>query len=364
MDESQTIAKPGAGGSRRVLFMLVAFTLAIAIPLTLVEICLRLTGPKRVHGIVVPDPVLHHAHEPGSMVRVESITREFGGFEMAFDEDGCRVDPKSAATMHGSEPMRIAVLGDSFVEAAQLPCERSFVGQLEAALRGRAWVRNYGVSSFSPVLELLQWRTKTSAWKPTHVILMLYWNDVDRSGEVADADYLEKAVRDTGGEITAIPGEVNPVMSVLNHLHLKWEITRAFKTAKFRLDSMRSGTKTETDGTFAEPNPHMGDPTAGLILKLKAEVEQSGAKFILTAVPSKGRHLGHIQSEEPEFADKVKAWAAASALDYIDITPPFRAKDGKSLFFKEDIHFNPAGHEAVARILIDSFAQKDLLLAR
>ena len=363
MDGTQSIVKPAAGRTRRKMFALMALMLAAGIPLTLAEICLRLTGPKRVHGIVAPDPVLHHSHEPGSVVRLESITQEFGGFDMAFDADGCRVDPKFEVT-HGSEPLRIAVMGDSFVEAAQLPCERSFVGRLESALRGRAWVRNYGVSSYSPALELLQWRTRVTAWKPTHVILMLYWNDVDRSGEVADADYLEKAVRDASGEITAIPGEVNPMMSVLNQLHLKWEITRAFKTAKFRLASMRSGATTETDGAFAEPNPDMGDPTAGLLMKLKTEVEQSGAKFILTAVPSKGRHLGHIQSDAPEFADKVKVWAAASSITYIDLTPPFRMKRGKPLFFKEDIHFNPDGHEAVAQILIDSFGQKEHLLAR
>lgn len=353
MGEAQTNVTVQVSQSRRVLFMLVAFALAACIPLTVVEICLRLSGPKRVHGIVGPDRVLHHYHEPESVVRVESITREFGGFEMAFDRDGCRVDPKSSA-MHGSEPMRIAVLGDSFVEAAQVPCEKSFVGQLGAALRGRAWVRNYGVSSFSPALELLQWRTKISAWKPTHVIVMLYWNDVDRSGEVSDSDYLDKAVRDASGEITAIPGESNPALALLNHFHLKWELTRAFKVAKFRLAAMRDGKKTETDGKFVEPNPDMGEPTVGLLLKLKHEVEQSGAKFILTAVPSKGRHLGHIQSDAPEFADKVKAWATASGLAYIDLTPPFHAQDKKPFFFTEDIHFNQSGHDAVARILIDS----------
>lgn len=350
---SQHAAKQQSGRQRRLLFMLAALLLAAGIPLTVVEICLRLAGPKRVHGIVAPHPVLHHSHEPDSVVRLESLTREFGGFDMAFDSDGCRVDPKSTVT-HGSEPHRIAVMGDSFVEAAQLPFDLSFVGQLDAGLRGRAWVRNYGVSSFSPALELLQWRTRIAPWKPTHVILMLYSNDIDRSGEVSDADYLEKAVRDPNGEITAIPGKVNPLMSALNHLHLKWEITRAWKTAKFRLASMRSGASTETDGTFAEPNPDMGEPTTGLLMKLKSEIEQTGAKFILTAVPSKGRHLGHIKSTAPEFADKVKAWAGSTGVSYIDLTPPFREKDGKPLFFKEDIHFNPAGHEAAARIFLDA----------
>lgn len=336
---------------RKILFMAMAACIAAAVPLVCAEICLRIRGPMRVHGIVFPDPVLHHSHKPGGRVRIESITKEFGGFEMAFDADGCRIDPGSTAK-HGHEPFRIAMMGDSFVEAAQLAEDRSFTGRIARELKDTAWVRNYGVSSYSPAIYDLQWRTKIADWKPTHAVIMLYSNDLDPAAEVSDADYLKKAIHDERGGVSAIPGKANPVLSLLNGLHLKWEITRAIKTAKFQLTSAKTQAGGATSG-FAEPNPDMGEPTCGLLLKLETQMKRAGSKLLLTAVPSKGRNLGRIRDDGPEFADKVKLWAAANGIEYIDLARPFReaTASGVKLFFDEDIHFNEAGHELVAKVI-------------
>ncbi len=335
---------------RKLQFIAAALGIAVAVPLVCAEIFLRIRGPMRVHGIVFPDPVLHHAHKPGSLVRIESITREFGGFDMAFDADGCHINPGSEEK-HGREPFRIAMMGDSFAEAAQLSEERSFCGRIARELKDTAWVRNYGVSSYSPALYELQWRTKIAAWKPTHAVVMLYCNDLDPAGEVSDSDYLKKAIRNERGEVAAIPGKANPVLSLLNCFHLKWEITRAIKTAKFRLGSQSIGTA--TSGGFVEPNPDMAEPTTDLLIQIKQQMERAGTKLLLTAVPSKNRNLERITGDEIEFADKAKAWAEASGIGFIDLAGPFRevTAAGKKLFFDEDIHFNEAGHELAAAVI-------------
>ena len=42
-------------------------------------------------------------------------------------------------------------MGDSFTEAGQVAYANSFVGLLDASAKGVATVKNYGVSSYSPL---------------------------------------------------------------------------------------------------------------------------------------------------------------------------------------------------------------------
>ncbi len=337
---------------RRLLFALIALCLAVGMPMIGAELFLRSRGPLRVHGVTFSHPVLHHAHRPGWTAQIESFTSEYDSFPVAFDQDGCRYDPQASSTEHGSEPNRIAFLGDSFVEAYQVPYAESFVARVEKEFGTRAWVRNYGTTSYSPILSLLQWRTSIKSWKPTHVVFMLYTNDVDRSTALSDADYLEKAVRDDHGEVTAIPGSESKVEGFLRQFHLAWELMRVYRGLQHR--ALHPKAANESTGAFTEPNPDVEEPTPSILLKLKQEVESTGARFTLTVVPSKLRHVTpDTPHDGPEFSDKWKAWSAKQGIDFIDLAATFRehASQHETLFFKEDIHFNPAGHSVAAQVI-------------
>jgi lysophospholipase L1-like esterase len=302
--------------------------------------------------VTFSDPVLHHDHKPGWQAQIESFTNEYDSFPVAFDQDGCRYDPQAAKVSHGSEPNRIAFLGDSFVEAYQVPYAQSFVAQVEKEFGTRAWVRNYGVTSYSPILSLLQWRTKIKEWKPTQVVFMLYTNDVDRSTALSDADYLKGAVLDASGEVVAIPGTESKIEGFLRQFHLAWELMRAYRGLQHR--ALHPKSAGESAGAFIEPNPDVIEPTPSILLKMKKEVEATGARFVLTVVPSKLRNLkSETKYEEPEFSDKWKAWAASQSVEFIDLAAPFRdhTAQHEPLFFSEDIHFNPDGHKVTAQVI-------------
>lgn len=340
---------------RRLLFALIALALAIGLPMIGAELLLRARGPLRVHGVTFSHPVLHHAHKPGWQAQIESFTSEYDSFPVAFDQDGCRYDPLAVPAKHGNEPNRIAFLGDSFVEAYQVPYSDSFVTRVERELGDRAWVRNYGTTSYSPILSLLQWRTVVRTWKPTHVVFMLYTNDVDRSTALSDADYLEKAVLDNHGEVTAIPGTESKVEGFLRQFHLAWELMRVYRGLQHR--ALHPKAANESAGAFTEPNPDVSEPTTSILLKLKREIESTGARFSLTVVPSKLRNLKPTEKhEEPEFSDKWKVWASSQGMDFIDLASAFRetSSKGELLFFKEDIHFNSAGHQLTSQILANA----------
>ena len=79
------------------------------------------------------------------------------------------------------------------------------------------------------------------------------------------------------------------------------------------------------------------------------------------AVPSKLRiRGGPFSAEEPEFSDKMKAWAKSRGQPFLDLVPPFRAAAAEAkVFFDRDIHLTPAGHRvvtnAIAEMLPDLF---------
>ena len=100
--------------------------------------------------------------EGGSYVRINS-----DGFS---DREHTRTKPANT--------LRIAVLGDSFTEAMQLPFEQTYGFLLEQklqqcnALRGqRAEVINFGVSGYGTALELLTLRQKVWDYSPDIVLL-------------------------------------------------------------------------------------------------------------------------------------------------------------------------------------------------
>jgi hypothetical protein len=75
----------------------------------------------------------------------------------------------------------LLIVGDSFVQAAQIPWDRTLGPQLEAELRGRgirATAVSHGVVSWSPLLEW-NWYLKVGrALRPRVVFLFFFWNDL------------------------------------------------------------------------------------------------------------------------------------------------------------------------------------------
>ena len=104
---------------------------------------------------------------------------------------------------------------------------------------------------------------------------------------------------------------------------------------------------------FVEENPDVSPPTDRYLKRLAAEIDQSGATLAIMAVPSKERTLRpHDRPGGPVFHDKVRQWADANAVAFIDLAPAFDAAAGQQLFFQRDIHFTADGH----RVVVDQIA--------
>jgi hypothetical protein len=92
------------------------------------------------------------------------------------------------------DTVRIAVLGDSFAEAFQVPMEKTFWSILQSELNQykpfgdkNIQVINFGVSGYGTAQELIRLRTRVWKYEPDIILLTFYvGNDIRNNSSVLD----------------------------------------------------------------------------------------------------------------------------------------------------------------------------------
>lgn len=333
-------------------FKLLAAALSLVVAFVIVEVALRATGMGFGNSPMEPDPYLHHVHPRNYRFIQQHPSGELGGFEIRYNAEGRVDDGEPARATPAGASCRVAFMGDSFTEAGQVPYRASFAGILEKAAGDQCEVRNYGVRSYSPAIYLVQWTREVRTWKPTHVFLLLFGNDVRE-----DVTYMKRAVVDAAGWPTAIPGPSDG-----------WLVSqlRASYTARFaRMIFMRAqwawqfrNQEHTIVGGVVEENPELPALSTDLLLELNQRVRAEGARLILMVVPSRYRLMGDGSIEVKEdFHHKVKRWAAPQDIAFLDLFEPFArgSRPDVELFFRQDIHFTEEGHALTAAVIARAF---------
>lgn len=169
---------------------LVLAVVSCVVVLLVFELGLRLIGFS-FPSFVQTDPDVGYRLRPNA----EGWNRTEGVAYVKMNNDGLRDREHSKAKPAGT--FRIAVLGDSMVEARQVPFEKSFSAQLEHDLaacdtfRGKTVeVINFGVSGYGTGEELLMLRKEVWSYSPDLVLLAFTSaNDVsDNSRKLSSGD--------------------------------------------------------------------------------------------------------------------------------------------------------------------------------
>lgn len=335
---------------RRFLSPVLLILLGIAVAIVLSEIVLRCLGICYQHVALVSDPVLHHRHPRSYTFTAYHAGGEYGGHPVRFNSQGLVVDPMDSE--EGENPdaeYRIAFMGDSYVEALQVSYSDSFVGRLQAGAGDCAVINNFGVISYSPINYVLQWREDVRHFRPTHAFLLLYSNDVRGDNELSS-----QAKFSNDGELLAIPG---PERGWLITLWRKSYVVRFIRKLELQIKWLIGYWRQRSRpvvGGYVEENPDISSLTGDLVLQLADEIRDSGAEFVLMAVPSKARLQGDYDNpSEAEFSNKCKVWAKEHSIEFVDLVPAFHeaASSGMKLFFEKDPHFNRNGQKVAADVL-------------
>lgn len=278
-----------------------------------------------------------------------------------------------------SKPIRVAVLGDSFVEALQVESNERFTDILEARHKDYE-VLNCGISGYGQVEEMLAFRNVISRLKPDFVILAFFpGNDPINNWErrVPTPDYPVSVAPARGGvTVSSNPGagRISPPRKafewLLAHSSLLRRMDQVRKTTlHLRLPDHLGhgiwkgayGNATRTIRDF----DGMWSLTESLLLQISADVARETGRAdrflvvcLTTAAQVQERDRAALLTKDPsldpDYAEKrLTGFCAANAIPILSLGPDMRSfheKTGKNVhgFAGKDGHYNPDGHGVVA----------------
>lgn len=162
---------------------------SILFGLAFLEIALRLLGIS-YPSFYTADAQLGHALRPGAT----GWWRKEGEAFIRINQDGLR--DRHYAKVKPNNTLRIAILGDSYAEALQVPAEQAFWSIVEQqlgkckTLQGQdVDVINFGVSGYGTAQELLMLRHRVWDYNPDLILLtFLAGNDIRNNSRALEQD--------------------------------------------------------------------------------------------------------------------------------------------------------------------------------
>lgn len=347
------------------------------------EAVLRFTYPPSWRRFVqAPSPEYHHVNLPNQHMYFGSVLG--ADVFVTTNEDGLR--SRYSRREYLTHRHRIAVLGDSFTFGFRVRQEQAFPQVLEQLLQDKLSkdiaVLNAGVVSYSPLLAERLFDGVIRHYRPT---LVLYCLDPTDIGD--DYKYAKALV--ASGDRTRFhrPGASTPsyygAVAQVIHLDalievglrpLRWlqaslgETSPELDWYDFRL---RVGDRLETNRFFiyrhplAETRPYF-ETSFAHVEALAEAVRKVGADFLLVILPRfqhwnprecpENREAADYSLRDPYQYDYLSFFEGKRAdvsFEIFNLLPAFRATKRFPLVFRDDPHWNDAGHQFVAETMAD-----------
>lgn len=335
----------GKGLRRSLRYGLLVSASSLALSLLLAELILRILGIGYGSTPVEPDRRLHHVHPRDYSFIMHSPTGEYGGIRIRYDGQGCRIPGDREPHTLANPEARVAFLGDSFTEANQVDWDSSFVGMLEAR-NPSVLVRNYGVSSYSPLIYRLKVDEIIRDFRPTHIVLQIFANDF-----INDWEYLDKANHTDYTQVTAVDGGTRSLaITLLRYSYLARLARKVQKQFEYNRASHPPPSDYGYDILHLTPEEYPYRKMAyGNLALLQKDLEAKGVPFHIMMIPNKTQAYENRCCSEDALHEEVRRFAAERQIGFIDLGQAFHAvADQRSLFFRNDIHLTPRGHAVVA----------------
>jgi len=284
------------------------------------EVGLRIAGIKgtlKIPEFVESSPTIFHTTDLdrgwGLKPNASGWWRDEGESFVVINGDGLR--DRSYSKTKPENTLRIAVLGDSFTEAVHLPQEQTFWSVMERELteclpvgqasRLSVEVINFGVHGYGTAQELITLRTRVWDYNPDVVILAFFvGNDLINNSQKLESDLYRPFFVYRNGELVEDlsfrqlnPGYSNRyavsfVDNLPDWLVANSRILQVIK--KVDLDKKkRQGLAEYRRHSFYKFNPPANEVweeawniTEDLILLMREEVEEKGAKFGMAVIAS------------------------------------------------------------------------------
>ena len=341
---------------------------ALVVGAALSEVGLRLFYPQ-------PMGVWHHdeaglaLHWPGLVTYLPQFGRT-----VSFNSVGMRDREHAAKKPEGV--FRILVLGDSFMEALQVPYEKSFPGLLERALDRRDGKRveivNASVSGWGTDDELQYLKAYGMQWNPDLILVaMTLHNDIsDNLRERFHTTQNGALVEQSRERASFLQYKVVQLKGFLaTRSHAFQLLARSRRAGEMRVEAGQLASHvTDLFTERADRSAMRGiELTSLLLARMQAMALAEGSRLTLVLLPLRVQLSGEgfedlaqaapgstrgFDRERPQRL--MTQVASRTGIPVIDLLPEFRAwtaGGGAGLFLERDGHWNERGHRLAVEIV-------------
>ena len=385
---------------------------ALLLSLGVAETALRARHGARVYaavegrGLAQVHPTRGWALAPGAERRLRA--RDFS-VDVEVNEHGLRDVPRAPRPEPGV--FRIVVLGDSFMEAAQVRLEDSLPRLLEAAFADRrVEVVNLGIHGYGTVQELLALEEQGLAFEPNLVLLFVFLGNDLRNNHF-DLERWEwrivphnafarpyAAVHPSGVGITITPPDFRALEESKRSLELRKRVTleRRFVLARLvdrvfsrgRDPNVSFGPYIETfdpaacrwcadDRPYEQAFDESWEVTLRSIAAIRDLAQEHDARFLAVLISPfyaiGDEEFAGIERRHPRIVfdrdaphRRMREGARRHGFEVLDLAPAFRersARDGGALHHLHDRHWTAAGHRLAAAVVADHLDRHGLVPA-
>lgn len=346
-------------------------------------------GVGAMEGIVrwkFPQPTgLTHQDKYGLAMHWPGITRYVPryGHDVSFNSMGMR-DREHAPEKRPGD-FRILVMGDSFMEAYQVPFEASLPALLEKSLsagtEGGIEVINAGVSGWGTDDELRYYSEYARAMKPDLVVVaMTLHNDI--SDNLRQVWHTERNGMLVEKDVSPIPWfrykrlTAQAFLSTRFQLYQLWRVVRHGREIKVATRQLRTHVATLFDEPLAPETARGVLLTQLLLARLDSVVQGDGGRLAVVLLP-----LQYQVSDEgfaafsANFPDSMKPRLdrpQSLVLDVterlgipsVDLLPNFRrwmTEHGGALYLEGDGHWNVPGHRLATDVVASALMDRGLV---
>lgn len=375
-----------------------------AFAIGVVEVLLRVFGSYEPN-LYQPDEACGWRLTPN----VQTVWTKEGFSHITINSMGFRDREHSLEKPAGA--IRIAVLGDSYIEALQVPLEDSFIMRLERELARRTErhgphveVLGFGVSGWGTAQQLQALRTHVWQYEPDVVLLaFLSANDVRNNSAALEPDRNRPFFRLHGSELqldTRFREQlVHPrtrwerakealvdTSRVVYVARAAWRDWKAHGTVARQAEALEAGRRPGQavgreagldDGSFRQPVDsdwaEAWEVTERILRDMRDEVREHSAEFVVLCVTSSAqvhpdperrrRAAEHLGVSDLDYGERrIVAWGARHRVPVIPLAEAFReiaTARGQSLHGFSNAaggHWNATGHAQAARIAADRLA--------
>lgn len=369
---------------KEILFGFIAVCLSLFVCMALAEIALRflpVSEGMRSQSVTFDQPV--HKFQSDDRVRwsrdwnfsiITDLRVNNAGFVNKYDY-----------APHGAAPV-FAVIGDSFVEAAQVPYEESFHGLLERDARdkydGRFHVYSFGAGG-APLSQYLVFaKHARENYNVKAMAIVIINNDYDESlPKYHYQDTFHQFIKNDEGEYelkllreyrSTWWKELLRGSALVRYLYFNVEMSRGWWKLKARISSGgRRKDDVFVDRTQRESPQYMEASKEAVdaffrLLPAYAGLPPEKILFVVDAVRPlvyEGKTVGdngYISQMNRYFMGR----AIIEGYEVADMTQPFTkryAETGKKFEWPTDGHWNGEGHKAVYEAVRDSLIYRDFI---